>query len=318
MKVKPSSSGGFLIFIRFMKTLIVILGPTASGKTALSIKIARFLGTEIVNADSRQFYKTMDIGTAKPGPYELNAVKHHFINTLSPEDDYTVGKFENEALITLESIFQKHDQALLVGGSGLYIRAVCEGLDELPESDPEIRARLNQKFQEQGIAALQKELQALDPEYYMEVDRMNPHRLIRAIEVCLLSGEKYSVLRKSAPKNRSFQLLKIGLLPEREVMYERINLRVEQMINDGLVEEVRKLQAYKNCNALHTVGYQELFPYLENQTTLEQAVDEIKKNSRRYAKRQVTWFKKDTSIHWFQPEMEDEIFELIKPFQQKS
>ena len=318
MKVKPSSSGGFLIFIRFMKTLIVILGPTASGKTALSIKIARFLGTEIVNADSRQFYKTMDIGTAKPGPYELNAVKHHFINTLSPEDDYTVGKFENEALITLESIFQKHDQALLVGGSGLYIRAVCEGLDELPESDPEIRSRLNQKFQEQGIAALQKELQALDPEYYMEVDRMNPHRLIRAIEVCLLSGEKYSVLRKSAPKNRSFQLLKIGLLPEREVMYERINLRVEQMINDGLVEEVRKLQVYKNCNALHTVGYQELFPYLENQTTLEQAVDEIKKNSRRYAKRQVTWFKKDTSIHWFQPEMEDEIFELIKPFQQKS
>jgi tRNA dimethylallyltransferase len=300
-----------------MKTLVVILGPTASGKTALSIKIATFLGTEIVNADSRQFYREMDIGTAKPGPDELNAVKHHFINTLSPEDDYTVGKFENEALSTIDAIFQKHDQALLVGGSGLYIRAVCEGLDELPESDPEIRSRLSKKFQEQGIAALQQELESLDPEYFLEVDRMNPHRLIRAIEVCLLSGEKYSVLRKSAPKNRSFQLLKIGLLPEREVMYERINMRVEQMISDGLVEEVRKLQAYKNCNALHTVGYQELFPYLENQTTLEQAIDEIKKNTRRYAKRQVTWFKKDTSIHWFQPDMEDEIFELLKPLKLK-
>lgn len=300
-----------------MKTLVVILGPTASGKTALSIKIATFLGTEIVNADSRQFYREMDIGTAKPGPEELNTVKHHFINTLSPEDDYTVGKFENEALTTLDSIFQNHDQALLVGGSGLYIRAVCEGLDELPESDPEIRARLSKKLQEQGIEALQQELQILDPEYFTEVDRKNPYRLIRAIEVCILSGEKYSVLRKSAPKYRPFDILKIGLLPQREVMYERINMRVDQMISDGLVEEVRKLQAYKNCNALHTVGYQELFPYLENQTSLEQAIDEIKNNTRRYAKRQVTWFKKDTSIHWFQPEMEAEIIELLEQYKHK-
>lgn len=294
-----------------MKTLIVILGPTASGKTALAIQLAVFLKTEIINADSRQFYKGMDIGTAKPTPQELTTVKHHFIDTLSPVEEYNVGNYETDALEVLQGIFNNKDQAILAGGSGLYINAICKGLDQLPSGNPEIRKRLEDAFEKNGIAALQKELRELDPEYYQEVDIQNPHRLIRAIEVCILSGEKFSALRKSTSKKRPFTILKIGLLPEREEMYQRINQRVDEMLANGLVEEARTFIPLKEKNALRTVGYQELFSFFENQIQLEEAIDEIKKNTRRYAKRQLTWFKKDPEIHWFAPESQNEIIAFL-------
>lgn len=275
------------------------------------MKIAAFLQTEIVNADSRQFYRGMDIGTAKPTPVELSLVKHHFIDILSPEEDYTVGTYEHEALKVISEIFRNHDQAILVGGSGLYLQAVCEGLDELPPASPEIRSRLQKNLKEQGIVSLQNELETLDPEYYKSVDRNNPHRLIRAIEVCILSGKKYSALRKSEPKKRPFEIIKIGIRAERNVLYERINKRVDEMINAGLVEEARNLLPLKKSNALQTVGYQELFSFFEGKYNLEHAISEIRKNTRRYAKRQLTWFKKDLGIHWFPPDHDEDVLKTL-------
>jgi tRNA dimethylallyltransferase len=281
------------------KQIIVITGPTASGKTALSIKLAKALQTEIISADSRQFYKEMSIGTAVPEPEELAAVKHHFIQHKSIFDSYNVGDYEQDFIRLTKQLFQKYNQLILVGGSGLYIDAACKGLDDLPGYDKLIRKKLEDEFKKNGIEKLQEILQKLDIEHYHKIDIHNPHRLIRAIEILEQSkGKKMSeLLQKKQP--RDFDSLYIGLNTDRKILYERINKRVDIMIQKGLTDEARKLYPYKDLNALQTVGYREMFQYFEGKIDLEFAVSEIKKNTRRYAKRQLTWFRKNKNIHWF-------------------
>ena len=293
--------------INYNKTLIVVLGPTAIGKTALSIKLARHFKTEIISSDSRQLFKEMKIGTAVPSAEELNSVKHHFIGNLSISDYYNVSKFENEALQKLDDIFLKNNLAIMVGGSGLYIDAVCKGIDDLPDPDRKLRHEINEIFKSSGIETLQKKLKELDPEYYLIVDLKNPKRLMRAIEVCLQTGKTYTSLRKNKTGNRDFNIIKIGLNCEREKLFDRINLRVDKMINEGLLDEVKELYKHKNLNSLNTVGYKEIFDFLDNKTTFEQAIENIKTNTRRYAKRQLTWFKRDEEIKWFHPTEKNEI-----------
>ena len=293
--------------INYNKTLIVILGPTSIGKTALSIKLARHFNTEIISSDSRQFFKEMKIGTAVPSTEELNSVKHHFIGNLSISDYYNVSKFEKEALHKLDDIFLKNNLAIMVGGSGLYIDAVCKGIDDLPDPDKKLRHEINEIFKSSGIEALQKKLKELDPEYYLIVDLKNPKRLMRAIEVCLQTGKTYTSLRKNKTGKRDFNIIKIGLNCEREKLFERINLRVDKMINEGLFDEVKELYKHKNLNSLNTVGYKEIFDFLDNKTSFEQAIENIKTNTRRYAKRQLTWFKRDEEIKWFHPTEKNEI-----------
>ena len=281
------------------KTLIGVIGPTAIGKTSLSIELAKHFETEIISADSRQFYKEMSIGTAVPTDEELTQAPHHFIQHISIEDSYSVGDFEREALQKLNSLFLTHEKLIMVGGSGLYVNAVVHGLDEFPEVDPSIRAALNEKFANSGVQVLQEELKALDPEYYSEVDKDNPHRLIRALEVCLGTGKPYSSFRKNKRPEREFKSILIGLTAERELIYDRINKRVDMMMEQGLLEEVTQLADKKQLNALNTVGYKELFLHLEGKSSLEDAVSEIKKNTRRFAKRQLTWFRKNEEVKWF-------------------
>ena len=293
--------------INYNKTLIVILGPTAIGKTALSIKLARHFNTEIISSDSRQLFKEMKIGTAVPSTEELNSVKHHFIGNLSISDYYNVSKFENDALQKLDDIFLKKNLAIMVGGSGLYIDAVCKGIDDLPDPDRKLRHEINEIFKSSGIETLQKKLKELDPEYYLIVDLKNPKRLMRAIEVCLQTGKTYTSLRKNKSGKRDFNIIKIGLNCEREKLFDRINLRVDKMINEGLLDEVKELYKHKNLNSLNTVGYKEIFDFLDNKTTFEQAIENIKTNTRRYAKRQLTWFKRDEVIKWFHPTEKNEI-----------
>ena len=293
--------------INYNKTLIVVLGPTAIGKTALSIKLARHFKTEIISSDSRQLFKEMKIGTAVPSAEELNSVKHHFIGNLSISDYYNVSKFEKEALQKLDNIFLKNNLAIMVGGSGLYIDAVCKGIDDLPDPDKKLRHEINEIFKSSGIEALQKKLKELDPEYYLIVDLKNPKRLMRAIEVCLQTGKTYTSLRKNKTGKRDFNIIKIGLNCEREKLFDRINLRVDKMINEGLLDEVKELYKHKNLNSLNTVGYKEIFDFLDNKTTFEQAIENIKTNTRRYAKRQLTWFKRDEEIKWFHPTEKNEI-----------
>ena len=275
--------------------LINILGPTAIGKTALSIKVARHFNTEILSADSRQFFKEMKIGTAVPEEEELNAAPHHFIQHISVEDDYSVGDFEREAIEKLEGLFQEKPVVVMVGGSGLYVKAVKEGLDDFPEVDPEIRKNLNRHLETDGIDWLQQKLFILDPEYYKTADVQNPHRLIRALEICMETGKPFSSFLDQEKPERNFKTINIGLMAEREIIYERINKRVDIMIENGLVEEARKLYSKRELNALNTVGYKELFQHFEGKTDLETAIAEIKKNTRRFAKRQLTWFRKDES-----------------------
>ncbi len=282
-------------------TLIVVLGPTSIGKTALSIKLAKHFKTEIISSDSRQFYKEMKIGTAIPSPEELNAVKHHFIGNLSISDYYNVSKFEQDVLQKLEEFFTSNKLAIMVGGSGLYIDAVCKGIDELPNPNKKLRDETKEIYKISGIEALQKKLKELDPEYYSIVDLKNPKRLMRAIEVCLQTGKTYTSLRKNKTGNRDFNIIKIGLNCERQELFERINLRVDKMIEQGLLDEVKNLSNFRNFNSLNTVGYKEIFDFLDNKITFEQAIEYIKTNTRRYAKRQLTWFKRDESIKWFNP-----------------
>ncbi|HYK75692.1 MAG TPA: tRNA (adenosine(37)-N6)-dimethylallyltransferase MiaA [Daejeonella sp.] len=284
------------------KTLIVIAGPTAIGKTALAIRIAREFDTEIISADSRQFYREMDIGTAKPSPQELQAAKHHFINSHSINTEFSVGDFETQALEILSQIFSKHNIAVMVGGSGLYINGVCQGFDELPKAAAGTREKLNQLFQNQGITALQEQLKAADPVYYQEVDIQNPQRLIRALEVWETSGKPFSEYRTRKIKNRPFNIVKIGLNTSREELYQRINHRVDLMIEAGLISEVERLLPYRDYNALHTVGYSELFDYFDGHISLDEAIAKIKQNTRRFAKRQLTWFKKAEDMTWFEPD----------------
>jgi len=294
------------------KTLIVIAGPTASGKTAAGIRLAQYYKTVVVSADSRQFYREMSIGTAKPGWDELAAVKHYFIDSHAITDPFSVGDFEKQGLALLDDLFKTHDKMILVGGSGLYIKALCEGFDDIPQADEGIREQLNFEFEEKGIAALQEELKIADPDYYNEVDLGNPQRIIRALEVFRTTGNPFSAYRKATVNKRPFNILKIGLDLPREVLYDRINKRVDEMVKQGLVDEVRSLIPYRHYNALNTVGYSELFDYFDGKTDLDKAIDLIKQNTRRFAKRQLTWFRKDQQIHWLKPdEIQPEIIDRL-------
>ena len=279
--------------------LISIVGPTAIGKTALSIKLAQYFNTEIISADSRQFYKEMQIGTAAPTPTELASAKHHFIHHKSIEDNYNVGSFEKDAIARLEQLFKTNNVVIMVGGSGLYVDAVTNGLDYFPDVDPKIRENLNKRLETNGLTSLQVKLKDLDIEAYSTIAIDNPHRVLRALEICLGSNQPYSsFLNKEKPK-RNFKVITIGLSADREIIYDRINQRVNIMIDEGLLEEAKSLIPYQHLNSLNTVGYKELFNYFNKKWTLEFAISEIKKNSRRFAKRQLTWFKKNKSIIWF-------------------
>lgn len=281
------------------KFLISIVGPTAIGKTALSIKLAQFFKTEIISADSRQFYKEMQIGTAAPTKKELSEAKHHFIHNTSIHDSYNVGTFEKEAIQRLNTLYKTHDSVIMVGGSGLYVDAVVKGLDDFPNIDPTIREQLNLELKENGLEALQDKLKLLDIATFNTIATDNPHRVIRALEICIGSGQPYSSFLNKNKASRSFKTITIGLTAERETIYQRINKRVDIMMNEGLLEEVTALKEHKNLNALNTVGYKELFNYLKGDWTLDFAISEIKKNTRRFAKRQFTWFKKNEDTIWF-------------------
>ncbi|WP_296384001.1 tRNA (adenosine(37)-N6)-dimethylallyltransferase MiaA [Winogradskyella sp.] len=292
--------------------LISIVGPTAIGKTELSIKLAEHFNSEIISADSRQFYKEMNIGTAVPSKEELNAAKHHFIQHKSIEEDYNVGDFEREAISKIDQLHQKNPIVVMVGGSGLYVKAVTKGLDCFPEVDSNIRAQLNNQFEEKGITALQEQLKALDFKAYNTVAIDNPQRVIRALEICIGTGNPYSSYLTNPEKNREFKTISIGLDAERSIIYDRINQRVNIMIENGLLEEVKALISSKHLNALNTVGYKELFNFFKGNSTLEFAISEIKKNTRRFAKRQLTWFRKNESIMWFDYETDaDEIIKYL-------
>jgi len=280
------------------KVLLTVVGPTAIGKTALAIQLAHHFDTEILSADSRQFFKEMEIGTAVPTKEELKKVPHHFIQHKSIFEPYSVGDFEKEAINLLDDLFLKKDIVVMVGGSGLYVDAVVSGLNEFPEVDPEIREKLNQQLEEEGLEPLQNELKQRDPKYYKSVDLDNPHRLIRALEVCIASNKPYSSFLNRPKPKRPFKTLYVGIDAPREVIYDRINTRVDLMMDAGLLNEVKKLYPHKKLNALQTVGYKELFEYIEAQSTLEFAVSEIKKNTRRFAKRQLTWLRKNNGILW--------------------
>ena len=279
--------------------LINIVGPTAIGKTSLAIQLANKFDTEIISADSRQFYKEMRIGTAVPSADELQAAKHHFIQHISIEDNYNVGDFESEAIQKLDELFLNNNIVIMVGGSGLYTKSVLEGLDYFPEVSLEIRQELNLKLEKEGLDPLQQQLKKLDPDYYKIVDLENPHRVIRALEVWISSGNPYSSYLNQLKKERNFTAISIGLNADREIIYDRINQRVDLMIDEGLLEEAKNLFPKRELNALNTVGYKELFAFLEGKDSLETAVSEIKKNTRRFAKRQLTWFRKDWEINWF-------------------
>lgn len=279
--------------------LIYITGTTAIGKTALSIKIAQYLNTEIISCDSRQFYKEMSIGTAVPSQEELTSVPHHFIQSRSIFEDYSVGQFEKDALQKLSTLFQQKNDVVMVGGSGLYANAVINGLDYFPKVDSNIREDLNLQLQKKGIQYLQNQLKKIDIDSYHSIEINNPHRLIRALEICIGTQKTYSSFKNKPKEKRNFTTLKIGLTADREIIYHRINKRVDVMMENGLLKEAEKLYPYKNKNALQTVGYRELFDYLDGKTTLEFAIEEIKKNTRRFAKRQVTWNRKDNDIKWF-------------------
>ncbi len=286
------------------KILISVVGPTAIGKTKFALTLAKYFGAEIISADSRQFFKELNIGTAVPSPEELNAVPHHFIQHKSIFEKHTVGDFEKEAISLLEELFKKNDYVIMVGGSGLYSDAVINGLDEFPEIDSGIREMLNNDLKEKGITHLQNQLKDLDGVYYSTMDIDNPHRLIRALEICLSTGRPFSSFLNRKTKVRSFVALTVGLNANREVIYDRINRRVDIMIKDGLLEEAKKVYGHRTLNALQTVGYKELFKYFDGEWDLDFAISEIKKNSRRFAKRQLTWYRKNDRIVWFEYDMD--------------
>ncbi len=281
------------------KFLISVVGPTAIGKTSLAISLAKHYKTEIVSADSRQFFKEMQIGTAVPSKKELATVPHHFIQHKSILENYSVGDFEKEAIALLSHLYKKHDFVIMVGGSGLYVDAVTKGLDEFPDVDPGIRKDLNKKLKEKGIVELQNQLKLLDESQYAKIDIENPHRLIRALEICIGSGQPYSSFLNKKKTNRPFKTITISLKADRQVIYDRINQRVDQMIEEGLLKEARKMHPHSALNALQTVGYKELFKYFDGEWDLDFAISEIKKNTRRFAKRQLTWYRKNEKLIWF-------------------
>ena len=294
------------------KILIVIIGPTAIGKTSLAIEVAQRLNTEIISADSRQFYEKLKIGVAAPTEEELKAAKHYFIGHLKLDQYYNVSRFENEVIHFLDLFFRDHDTAVMVGGSGLYIDAVCEGIDELPDPDEQLRAGLKDRIEKEGLDSLKVQLEKLDPEYYQVVDLNNPNRIMRALEVCLQTGKTFTSQRIKQDKSRNFRIIKIGLDRPREELFPIIEQRVDNMIEAGLVEEVKSLVDFRELNSLNSVGYKEIFKYLDGEYSLNTAIEKIKTNTRRYAKRQLTWFKRDKAINWFHPDEKKEIFNFLK------
>jgi tRNA dimethylallyltransferase len=297
------------------KTLIVITGPTAVGKTTLCMDIAKHFGIPIINADSRQIYRELKIGTARPTDEQTQAVRHYFVGTLSLDDYYSASLFEQQVLQLLDQLFQASDYALLTGGSMMYIDAVCDGIDDIPTIDDETRRLMKQRLADEGLEALCEELRRLDPEYYEIVDRQNPRRVVHALEICTMTGKTYTSFRRRERRQRPFSIVKIALNRPREELYERINCRVDQMMSDGLLEEARALYPRKELNALNTVGYKELFDYLDGRWPLEEAVERIKGNTRRYARKQLTWYKKDEQIRWFHPDDKESIIDYITNYE---
>ncbi|MBS1613353.1 MAG: tRNA (adenosine(37)-N6)-dimethylallyltransferase MiaA [Bacteroidetes bacterium] len=294
------------------KNLIVIAGPTAVGKTALAIEVAKHYGAEIISADSRQFYREMSIGTAKPTEEQLNAVPHHFVNNLSiHQKNYSAGRYEAEVLNFLEAYFKHNPIAVMVGGSGLFINAVCSGFDKMENTENKDLWLTRNFLNTKDLDWLQQEVERLDPAYYAEVDKKNPVRLKRALEIIYTTGKTYSEQRIGKKIERDFNIIKVGLSLPREVLNERINLRVDEMMQEGLLDEVKELYLHKKLHTLNTVGYTELFDFIEDKLTLQQAVDLIKQNTRNYAKRQMTWFKKDNGMQWYQPQQKDEVVTYI-------
>ncbi len=293
------------------RRIIVIVGATGSGKTDLSIALARHYDAPIISADSRQVYRGMAIGTAQPTAEQLQAVGHHFIASLDVTQEFNCGEFEKQALALLEQLFAEHETVIVVGGSGLYIKALCEGMDDLPEADKKLRDRIAREYAQNGLTPLVEELRECDPIYYEQVDRSNPVRILRAIEVCRATGKPYSTLRKGQRRQRDFAIVKIGVERPREELYDRINRRVDAMMADGLEAEARAMLPYRNCNSLHTVGYSEMFDWFDGKISRDEAVELIKRNSRRYAKRQITWFGRDKEIRWFDPAQTDKIVDYI-------
>ena len=290
------------------KTLIVITGPTAVGKTACCLDIAKHYGLPIINADSRQIFQELRIGTARPTEEQMQKVKHYFVGTLRLNDYYSASLFEQQVLALLEQLFQTHDYALMAGGSMMYIDAVCDGIATI---DDVTRETMKRRLKEEGLEALCEALKRLDPDYYEIVDRQNPRRVIHALEICTMTGKTYTSFRKREKRERPFEIIKIGLNRPREELYTRINQRVDQMMADGLLDEARQLYPLKGLNALNTVGYKELFDYFDGRWSLEEAVERIKGNTRRYARKQLTWFKKDERIRWYHPDDQNKIMNEI-------
>ena len=293
-------------------TLVVLLGPTGVGKTALSLSLAECLHTPIINADSRQLFRDIPIGTAAPTPEQQRRVKHYFVGTLALTDYYSAAQYETDVLSLLKELYATHPYAFMSGGSMMYLDAVCKGIDDLPTVDQETRQMMRNRYEQEGLETLCRELKLLDPAYYDTVDRKNPKRVIHALEICYMTGKPYSAFRTRQCKERPFELLKIGLRRNREELYERINRRVDEMIAEGLIEEARRVWPYRKANALNTVGYKEMFNYLDGVWPLETAIEKIKQNTRIYSRKQMTWFRRDESIRWFHPDEADQIKKLIE------
>lgn len=294
-----------------MNSLITLLGPTGVGKTELSLKVAERFNSPIISSDSRQLYRDLPIGTAAPTPEQQARVKHYFVGTLNLTDYYSASQFETDVLALLEQLHATIPHVVMTGGSMMYIDAVCKGIDDIPTVTPEIREAIYQQFAQEGLAPILEELKAADPKHYEEVDRQNYKRVIHAVEICRMTGKPYSSFRTNTRKSRPFQIIKVGLTRDREELYDRINRRVDVMMEEGLLEEARSVYPYRALNALNTVGYKELFNYFSGEWTLDLAIEKIKRNSRVYARKQMTWFKHDPEIHWFHPDEEEAIFQFL-------
>lgn len=294
------------------KTLIVLIGPTGVGKTDLSIRIAERYNSPIISADSRQLYSELKIGTAAPSEEYLKRIKHYFVGTLKLTDYYSAAQYESDVMELLDALFKNHDTILLTGGSMMYIDAICKGIDDIPTVDSETRRMMMEKYENEGLERLCSELKLMDPEYYSIVDLKNPKRVIHALEICYMTGKTYTSFRTGNKKQRPFNILKIGLSRDRDELYERINRRVDIMISEGLIDEVKSVYKYKELNSLNTVGYKEIIQYLDGNWTLDYAIDKIKQNSRIYSRKQMTWFKRDNEINWFNPDNEEDIMEFIE------
>ena len=294
------------------KRLIVIVGATGSGKTDLSIGVAEHFGAPIISTDSRQFYRGMAIGTAQPSREQMARVEHHLVDCLDVCENFNCGAYERVALERLEELFAKHDTVVAVGGSGLYIKSLCEGMDDLPDVEPALREELLKRLETEGLESLVEQLRELDEDYYNEVDKCNPQRVLRAVEVCLTTGQPYSLLRKGGTKQRNFEIVKIGIDYPREELYDRINRRVDMMMEEGLEAEARAMLPQRHLNALQTVGFSELFDYFDGTISKEEAIELIKRNSRRYAKRQMTWFRRDKDIEWFTKPKPEEVIAYVE------